>query len=106
MVGIRGRASNLAYLAESPGLDFGEKNGKAAFRFSSARPRDGASKTAKALPVMKVICTDSQAQLSRVASTFELQRIDDISDPYLRSVAGFATCGSIGSCFLIWRFLA
>jgi hypothetical protein len=25
--------SNLAYLAESPGLDFGEKNGKAAFGF-------------------------------------------------------------------------
>jgi len=52
---------NLAYLAESQGLDFGEKNGKAAFRFSSARPRDGSSKTAKALPVVKVVCTDSQA---------------------------------------------
>jgi hypothetical protein len=45
--------SNLAYLAELPGLDFGEKNGKAAFRSSSARPRDGSSKTAKALPGMK-----------------------------------------------------
>jgi ABC-type nitrate/sulfonate/bicarbonate transport system substrate-binding protein len=28
--------SNLAYLADSPGLDFGEKNGKATFRFSSS----------------------------------------------------------------------
>ena len=48
--------SNLAYLAESQGLDLGEKNGKAAFRFSSARPHDGSSKTAKALPGMKVVC--------------------------------------------------